>query len=58
VRVAFRSWHWLTVSAGPYAGLRQRSDTPLPPPNPDDPVEVTPRRVEWLGISGSASAYW
>ena len=59
LRVVFRPWHWLTVGAGPYAGLRERTDATIPPPDPGAPTVVPPPwRVEWLGIAGSASVYW
>lgn len=56
--LVFRPWHWLTVDAGPYAGLRYRPDTPPPPIDPIDPVVIPPRAVQWVGVSGGVSFYW
>jgi hypothetical protein len=57
LNVVFRPRHWMTVHAGPYAGLRYRPDTP-PPQSPIDPVAVPPVMVEWFGVSGGATFYW
>jgi hypothetical protein len=55
--LVFRPWHWLTVGAGPYAGLRYRPNT-IPPSNPADPVPTPPEMVEWFGASAGATFYW
>ena len=56
--VSVRPWHWLTLAAGPYVGYRYRPDGPIPPANPTAPVVIPPRRVEWVGLEGSAAFYW
>ena len=56
--VSVRPWHWLTLAGGPVAGLRYRPDEPLAMPDPTAPVVIPLRRVEWVGLSGSATFYW
>jgi hypothetical protein len=58
LRLSARPWHWLTLRAGPAAGVRERPSTPLPTTGPDGPIVVPPRNVEWIGLWGWADFYW
>jgi hypothetical protein len=52
-----RPWHWLTLAAGPSAGVRQRTET-IVLVTPVGPAVYPPRQVEWLRLHGAATFYW
>jgi hypothetical protein len=58
LRFVARPWHWLTLRAGPAAGVAERPSTPLPTTGPDGPIVIPPRNVEWIGLWGWADFYW
>jgi len=57
--VSVRPWHWVTLAAGPYVGVRYLPDGPLAPPaNPTAPVVIPLRQVEWVGLEATLAFYW
>ena len=47
-----------TLAGGPVAGVRTLPDEPLAMPDPTAPIMILLRRVEWVGLWGSATFYW
>jgi hypothetical protein len=53
-----RPWNWITLSAGPTAGLRYRPLVLPSPASPETPVSIPPQSVGWYGVAGALSFYW
>jgi hypothetical protein len=59
LRLIARPWHWLTVSAGPAAGIRHRPNLLLPLVYPNgDRIPIQPLTVEWVSLSGFVAFFW
>jgi hypothetical protein len=59
VFVGVRPLSWLTLYAGPAAGVRERSNVAGPVRYPDGTVIVVqPRTVTWVALSGTLAFYW
>ncbi len=58
ISLSLRPWHWMTVGISASVGLRRRSPSFMPPPDPDDPPAVLPNPVLWLAGGGWATFYW